>query len=65
MLNLSFHWRVRGEIARGAWTKADRSLDRRIAQTELGPEASARLKRRVRDLVSAFLVRADGLHGQN
>jgi len=65
MLNLSFHWRVRAEIAREAWLKADRSLDRRIKQTELPPEASARLERRIRGFLSVFLVRPDSLRQIN
>ena len=65
MLNLSFHWRVRGEIARGAWRKANRSLHDRIAKADLSPEARASVVERVRGWDSAFLMRADRLKGQN
>ena len=65
ILNLSYHWRIRAEIARSTWEAANHTLQRRIQSAELSPEARGRLRCRVRDAQSALLLRPDCLKDPN
>lgn len=64
-LNLSFHWRIRAEIFRGAWDTTRRTRGHRIAKSDLSAAAKARLKARLFRTHSVFLVRPDSLRQIN